>query len=624
MPFHFRRLVWLVLLAVLAAAWLARGDSVEGSGETLTVGTSGDYAPFSFAPRVDPWAFEGLDVTVARSFAESEGLDLVWERFRWPELSQDVARRRFDVAMSGVTVRPERSVLGRYSVPVAVSGAVVLARPGVADGRLDALDDPAYGIAVNAGGHLERVARARFPKARIVALPRNDAVRQALADGKVDALVTDTREAPRWEPGLGEVERLGPFTRDRKAYLWRADAGARAEVLDAWLLAREADGSLARWREQLLGEPGPPTATPLEAVVAAIHERLALMPLVAEAKRATRRPVRDVPREARVLAAAVEAVTTRAADAGVPAPDPDAVSAFYRAQIEAAVAVQEQVLAGEPDAARPVLDLQLQLRPALLRVGERLAWALVRLDVPPDRLDLRRRMADELAPLGVAPGHARAIADAIVDWARTRATAHGARTRATAHGARTRATAHAPAPRPARRLRAGERPGDQPGQDRQHQGHPVAQRGHARAEDRQLPGERAVHGEQRPAGEERDHRARRRAGAQHHRGDRHGHEGTGRRQRADPGSDQDAAQARVLAQVPAHPLLGNQHLREPRGQEGHHEQRAVAHEQPSAAAEPLEQQVAAALPPRRHGQRDEHPTQHEEDGVDHGTDSRHQ
>ena len=71
-------------------------------------------------------------------------LELV--RFRWPELTSDLIAGRFDLAMGGVTMRPERAVAGSFTRPVAVAGAVVLARerldPGASALRLGVrLDD---------------------------------------------------------------------------------------------------------------------------------------------------------------------------------------------------------------------------------------------------------------------------------------------------------------------------------------------------------------------------------------------------------------------------------------------------------------------------------------------------
>ena len=416
-----RPFVSLACAALVACVPGSAQPPAPDARAALVVGTSGDYSPFSRATGAGPAEVEGFDLELARAFARDEGLAFVAVRFRWPELASDLARGRFDVAMSGVTVRPERSVGGRFGVPVAESGAVALAWPDAAE-DLDGLDRPEIRIAVNHGGHLERVARSRFPAARIVALADNDAVPRALLAREVDALVSDTLEAPHWQRALPGTVRLGPFTRDRKAYLWAPAAaarawapepGARAERMDAWLLAREADGSLARWRERWLGASGPPTATPLAALLAAVGERLSLMPLVAEAKRASGAPLRDRDQEARVLAATWADVARGAAEAGVPPPGRAAVEAFQRAQIEAAVALQRDGLARPARDAAAGFDLEGELRPALLRIGERTAFVLVRLREVPEPDTLRAALAAELAPHGLGADHVEALARAL-------------------------------------------------------------------------------------------------------------------------------------------------------------------------------------------------------------------
>lgn len=392
---------------VVLAAGLA--SCAPAPSRPWVVGTSGDYAPFSVARSLDPFVgVDGFDLAVARVFADGTGRALQLRRFLWTGLASDVRAGAFDVAMSGVTIRPERSVRGRFSVPVATSGAVVLTGERMAADGLAGLDRPEVRIAVNRGGHLERVARRRFPSASLVPMPENDAVRRALSAGDVDALVTDTLEAPHWQASLPGVTRLGPFTRDRKAYLWRNGAEREARDLDAWLLAREADGTLAALRARHFAVPGPATATPDAALLAAMGERLALMPSVAEAKRGRGGGVRDVPREARVLDAALAAVSREAARLGRAAPPRTAVEAFYRAQIEAAVDLQRRVLSHPPTGAPP-FDLADELRPALLRIGDRMAWLLVRLERAPSPGEL----VQELADFDLDPGHAHALAAAL-------------------------------------------------------------------------------------------------------------------------------------------------------------------------------------------------------------------
>ncbi len=336
----------------------------------------------------------GFDVEVARAYARERGLEIRWVPVRWATLDRDFADGRFDVVMSGVTVRTERSLAGRFSVPVATSGVVVLTRGA-------SLERHAR-IAVNAGGHLERAARRLFPGAELRPLSPNAAVREALLRGDVDAAVSDTLEAPGWLAGTSGLRVLGPYTRDWKAYWLPAGAGERARDLDAWLLAREADGTLAALRARELPDGArEATATPLVALGAAIEERLALMPLVAEAKRASAAPVRAPAQEQAVLAAAVASVREAAASDGAAPPSDAAVRELFAALIDAASAIQEQTLADTPGLGPPAdapglgppADLDGVLRPALARVSERIAWLLVRLPAPLDEGEVKEALA---------------------------------------------------------------------------------------------------------------------------------------------------------------------------------------------------------------------------------------
>lgn len=408
-----RRPALCLLVAWLAAAPLAARAEQPG---VLRVGTSGDYSPFSTAKGEDPVEYSGFDIAVARAYAADRGLELRFIRFRWPALLESLRDDRFDVAMSGVTVRPERSAAGRFSVPVARTGAVILGRPKGRFRDLVEYDRRPVRIGVNRGGHLERVAETRFSRATIVAIPDNAAVLSALVEGRVDAAVTDTLEAPLWMAGAEDVDLHGPFTVDLKAYLVRAELAERAADLDAWLLEREADGTLASLRAEHFGDAAPTrTAEPIPALLAAIDERLSLMPLVAVAKRRSGRPLEVPEREALVLDAAVESARAAAQSAGAALPDDALVRALFRAQMEAAKEVQWNAIR-DPDFAQPeqVPDLDDELRPALLRIGVRIAQGLVRLPAGADREALRAAASEQLRTSWLSDASKRAIADALV------------------------------------------------------------------------------------------------------------------------------------------------------------------------------------------------------------------
>ena len=79
----------------------------------LRAGTSGDYAPLSIwtGDRV-----EGFAPALVTAFAKSERQEVAWTRFRWPGLTDDLRAGRFDLAADGITVRSERSIVGRFTV----------------------------------------------------------------------------------------------------------------------------------------------------------------------------------------------------------------------------------------------------------------------------------------------------------------------------------------------------------------------------------------------------------------------------------------------------------------------------------------------------------------------------
>ncbi len=363
-------------LALTLIALPTRGDE---AAPRLRIGSSGDYPPFSVAEADGRWS--GLDVAVARAYAEDRGLEVEIVRFSWRRLARDLEAGRFDAAFSGVTIRPDRSAGGRFSIPVLETGAVVLVNDASRWRKLEDLDRPVARIAVHAGGFLEPVARRRFPRATLLAIPDNGSVLEALRSYAVDAAVSERFEADLWQPQLIQSTRFGPFTRDRKAYWIRPDRPELAADLDAWLMEREADGSLAGLRRQHLpGAPGEPLARPLTALVAALDERLALMPLVAAAKREQGYPLAVPEREAAVIETALAGVVAAAERSGRTAPKPTRVRSLFRAQIEAAKQIQvAAVRDDEREPEGPLPDVERVLRPALDRIGAKIAALLVAL-----------------------------------------------------------------------------------------------------------------------------------------------------------------------------------------------------------------------------------------------------
>ena len=415
-------LTLLAILALLAAGCAPAASPAPPKVEapraaTLRAGTSGDYPPLSTWPS-DRDRPDGFAPALLESFARSQNGAIAWTRYHWPELASDFERDLFDLAADGITVRPERSVLGRFTVPIARGGAVLLLRRPAwakdAGTSLAGIDRPELRVVVNRGGHLERVARRLLHHADVRAIADNQGVRDALARGEADAAMTNTFEAPRWKEGLGGIEAIGPLTRDVTALWVRADRPELGQELDAWLLAEEESGRLDALRAKWLGPGGDgPTARPVDALLAATAERLALMPFVAAAKKKTGRAVEDAAQEQRVLAAARDVVARAAKAHGVATPPAERIDAFFRAQIEAAKAVQEAD-AG-PDSAP--FSLERDLRPAIARITARMAFLLVRVPSGTSRDAVLARAKEDLAETGLPAEHVDRLATALSAFA---------------------------------------------------------------------------------------------------------------------------------------------------------------------------------------------------------------
>jgi len=351
----------VILLLVFASSALAQ----TASPLPLRVGMSGDYRPFT--SRAADGTLHGFEIVVAERLARDLGRRLEIVPFQWPNLIRDLQQGAFDIAMSGVTLRTDRALAVTFSRPYTAGGAVVVVRKVDAQRFHEADDVNRTGVrlAVNAGGHLERVARQRFAAAVILPTMDNTSLPALLRSTSVDAVVSDSFEAAAW--AASDFLIRGPLTSDRKCYAMPRHATELAAQVDAWLRAREADGWLEAQRRRHLGAAVGWTAeqSAVEALVAAIDLRLRLMPYVAAIKRAARLPITDAAQERRVL----ERAGAAAAAAGL---KPEPVVALFETLIAAAKNVEHA--ATEP--VDPIVNDLDEMRAIIRRASDQLLAAL--------------------------------------------------------------------------------------------------------------------------------------------------------------------------------------------------------------------------------------------------------
>jgi cyclohexadienyl dehydratase len=217
---------------------------------TLRVGMTGDYLPFSFFDQATS-TFRGFDVDIADALGKALGVKVEYVHTAWPRLTEDFTTDRFDIAMGGISITPERESKGSFSTPVMQEGKTPIARCADA-GKYQTIadiDKPGTRVIVNPGGTNERFVRENIKNAEITTHPDNVTIFDEIAKGNADLMMTDsseTRYQQKLHPGvLCAIHPETPFNHAEKAYWLQRDADLKAFV-DQWVRKAIDDGSFAK------------------------------------------------------------------------------------------------------------------------------------------------------------------------------------------------------------------------------------------------------------------------------------------------------------------------------------------------------------------------------------------
>ncbi len=226
---------------------------------TLRVAHTNDYRPFSF--RDADQSPRGIDVELAQRLAAELDVSLVWVDTSWSTLTEDLQAQRYDIAMSGVSITPQRKVVGCFTTPYLTTGKTALWR--CASSRraatLAQIDLPDVTVIVNRGGTNERFVHDHLPHAHIVVHDDNRTVFATLAAGGADVMITDAVEArveAQANPALCVADPPVLFETVDKAYLIPQDP-AWQDWLNRWLDQLRRNGDITSITRRYIGTVGP-------------------------------------------------------------------------------------------------------------------------------------------------------------------------------------------------------------------------------------------------------------------------------------------------------------------------------------------------------------------------------
>ena len=250
----FYTLLVCALVLIPALNCQARSfDEIVTSG-TLRVGTTGDYKPFSFN---NEGKYEGFDIAVADSFAKSLGLKLELVKTTWSTLMGGLKADKYDIGMSGITRTIARQKEARFSQGYVMFGKTILVN---SDNKsrfksLADVDKKGVRIGVNPGGTNEKFVRANIKNAEIILFKSNLAIPQAVADKKVDVMITDSVEALYYaatNKKLSAPIANDPFTRSELGYLMPAGAERLQDTVNFMMDQMILKGEMASLKKQYL------------------------------------------------------------------------------------------------------------------------------------------------------------------------------------------------------------------------------------------------------------------------------------------------------------------------------------------------------------------------------------
>ncbi len=235
-----------ITLAAIAASGLTTSAFAQSDAETLKVGMSGGYFPFTF---VKQDVLQGFEVDVMNAVAEETGLDVEFVTMSFSGLIGALDSGRIDTIANQITITPEREEKFVFTQPYVFDGAQVVVKAGNETEITGPESLKGRAVAVNLGSNFEQLLR-ELPYADEIDIRTYESnIEQDTALGRVDAFVMDRvssaqviKESPLPLALAGQ-----PFSEIRNALPFRDDEDGRAlrDEIDTALTTLRKDGTLA-------------------------------------------------------------------------------------------------------------------------------------------------------------------------------------------------------------------------------------------------------------------------------------------------------------------------------------------------------------------------------------------
>ena len=250
--------ICLCLILLFGASGCISNNTVQKIKERgeILVGTTGDYRPMTYFDQTTK-TYTGFDVELAEDLAKELNVKIKYIPTTWPTLMEDTIAKKFDLAICGITITPERKKQALMSDGYLKNGKTVLCRKEDADKyiNLESINKPKVRVMENPGGMNEKFARKHLPNATLIIHKVNEEIPELVAEGKADVMITENTEASFY---VSKDKRLAaplaqkPFTQSQIGILLPKENQALLEYVNKFLSKERQNGRLKQLEEKYL------------------------------------------------------------------------------------------------------------------------------------------------------------------------------------------------------------------------------------------------------------------------------------------------------------------------------------------------------------------------------------
>ena len=165
-------------------------DKIKANG-TLRIGIEAGFLPFEMRTPQGEWV--GFDIDMMQAYAKSLGVKVEFVSSKWEGIIPGLVAGKYDLIVSGMTIKPERAKAVLFSDPYFEAGLkILLAQKNAATIKNFAdLDKKGKVIALKLGTTGDYYATEHFKNAELRRLDSEADAAQSVALGRADAFVYD-------------------------------------------------------------------------------------------------------------------------------------------------------------------------------------------------------------------------------------------------------------------------------------------------------------------------------------------------------------------------------------------------------------------------------------------------